>query len=93
MEALTKVSISKKFERQILRLPQHIQEKALAWAKLVENCGLREVSRRPGYHDEPLLGARWGQRSVRLNRSYRLIYQVIQDAVHIELIEVHKHDY
>ncbi len=48
-----------------------------------------------GYHDEPLKGQRRGQRSVRLNRSYRLIYT---QADHGELVvvgiqEVNKHDY
>lgn len=47
----------------------------------------------PGFHDEPLRGERKGQRSVRMNKAYRLIYQIIQDRVHIELLELHKHDY
>ncbi len=47
----------------------------------------------PGFHDESLKGERKGQRSVRMNKSYRLIYRVIQDHVYIELLEVHKHDY
>ena len=47
----------------------------------------------PGFHDEPLKGERKGQRSVRMNRAYRLIYRVIADRVHVELLEVHKHEY
>lgn len=59
----------------------------------METNGLGEVMKSPGFHDEPLKGDRKGQRSVRMNKSYRLIYHVIQDRIHIELLEVHKHDY
>lgn len=69
------------------------QKKALWWIRTVENLGLREVRKRPGYHDEPLKGSRRGQRSIRLNRGYRLIYCELQKEIHIELIEVHKHEY
>ena len=46
-----------------------------------------------GYHDEPLQGIRRGQRSVRMNKAYRLIYRLIEDRVHIEILEVNKHEY
>lgn len=55
--------------------------------------GIWEVMKSPGYHDEPLKGDRRGQRSVRLNKAYRLIYRIIENRIHIELLEVHKHDY
>ena len=42
---------------------------------------------------EPLKGERKGQRSVRMNKAYRLIYKIIKDRIHIELIEVNKHEY
>ena len=49
----------------------------------------------PGYHDEPLKGMRAGQRSIRLSKSYRAIYELKRErecsCVSIE--EVHKHDY
>ena len=60
---------------------------------MVETSGLAKVMKSPGFHDEPLKGERKGQRSVRMNKAYRLIYHVIKDRVHIELLEVHKHDY
>ena len=48
-----------------------------------------------GYHDEPLKGRRLGQRSIRLNKAYRAIYELknngTTELVHIE--EVNKHDY
>lgn len=90
---LTRILSSKKFEKQLAKVPEHIRKKVMLWIFLVENNGLSEVAKSIGFHDEPLLGARHGQRSVRMNRSYRLIYRVIEDRVFIELLEVHKHDY
>ena len=63
------------------------------WVEFVETAGLREVRKCLGYHDEPLKGDRFGQRSVRLNRSYRLIYKEMNEMVEILLIEVNKHEY
>ena len=39
------------------------------------------------------LQLRRGQRSIRLSRSYRLIYKVLRKEVHIYLLEVSHHDY
>lgn len=93
MEVRTKVSRSKTFEKQLAKVPDFIRKKVIFWVYLVESNGLAEVMKSPGFHDEPLKGDRKGQRSVRMNKAYRLIYRVIQDRIHIELLEVHKHDY
>ncbi len=93
MEAKTIVSRSKSFEKDLHRVPEFIQKKVMLWVFLVEANGIAEVMKSPGFHDEPLKGHRKGQRSVRLNRAYRLIYRVIQDRVHIDLLEVNKHEY
>ena len=57
--------------------------------------GLNEVKKISGYHDEPLLGKRKGQRSIRLSRSYRPIYIITVEGKmeFSEIIEVNKHDY
>ena len=89
----TKILRSKAFDKQLARVPEFIRKKVVFWTFLVENNGISEVALSPGFHDEPLKGDRRGQRSVRLNRAYRLIYKVIEDRVYIELLEVHKHDY
>jgi proteic killer suppression protein len=48
----------------------------------------------PGYLDEPLKGDRAGQRSMRLSRSYRAIYEVKEDRVKfVSVEEVSKHEY
>lgn len=93
MSIRTKITSTKRFEKQLCKVPEFIQKKAQLWIFLVESSGVWEVMKSPGFHDEPLRGSRRGQRSVRLNKAYRLIYQIIQDRVHIELLEVHKHDY
>ncbi len=77
---MTQVSFSR-VHKELRKLPLYIQEKALNWSKLVEEYGLPEVRKNPGFHDEPLKGNRTGQRSIRLSRSYRLIYTVIADKI------------
>lgn len=93
MNVRTRISRSRGFEKQLDRVPDFIRKKVLFWIFLVESNGLAEVMKSPGFHDEPLKGERKGQRSVRMNNAYRLIYRAVQDRVHIELLEVHKHDY
>lgn len=89
----TKISRSRFFEKQLERVPDFIQKKVILWVFLVESKGLAEVMKSPGFHDEPLKGIHQGKRSVRMNRAYRLIYRLIEDRIHIELLEVNKHDY
>jgi len=74
---------------------KYIVKKLSYWIDEVRNEGLSTVRKIPGYHDEPLKGARVGQRSIRLNRSYRAIYEIDQsDVVHfIAVLEVNKHEY
>lgn len=89
------VVISKQAKKQIMKLPRHIIESLEAWVDDVEERGLLEVRKTPGYHDEPLQGHRKGQRSLRLSRAYRAIY-VIKSDNNIEFVsveEVSKHDY
>lgn len=89
----TRITKSRNFEKQLAEVPDSIEKKVIFWIFLVDGTGLSEVMKTPGYHDEPLKGDREGQRSVRMNRSYRLIYRLIGDRVHSELLEVHKHAY
>lgn len=70
-------------------------DKLDTWIESVEMDGLENVRRIPGYHDEPLHGKRTGQRSIRLSRSYRAIYEVHQEATMecVRIEEVSKHEY
>lgn len=76
-------------------MPLHIKEHVRYWAQSVEMQGIWEVRKLPGYHDEPLKGERRGQRSIRLNRAYRLIHEEDEkrDVVIIGVVEVSKHEY
>ncbi|MGE3611764.1 MAG: type II toxin-antitoxin system mRNA interferase toxin, RelE/StbE family [Bacteriovoracaceae bacterium] len=92
---IDKVKLSKKAEKDVLKVPNYIQRKLRLWISDVERLGLNEVQRIPGYHDEPLKGKRMGQRSIRLSKAYRAIY-IIKNNGRIEFIyieEINKHDY
>ncbi len=92
---ITEVQIAKQALKDLKRTPVYIQEKFQAWLVAVNKAGLEETRKRMGWHDEPLLGNRKGQRSIRLNRQWRAIY-VIKSNGQIEFIEVREitpHEY
>jgi toxin HigB-1 len=91
----SKVTYSKFAEKQMNKVPKYIKEALLLWASTVHKIGIEEVRKVKGYHDEPLLGERRGQRSIKLNRSYRAIYEQRDDKelILITVVEVNKHDY
>lgn len=89
------VQISRLAFKQLHKVPRHIVDKLLGWVRLVEQEGLEETRRIPGYQDEPLRGKHSSQRSVRLSRAYRAIDRV-DDNGSLELVlvdEVSKHGY
>ena len=91
----TRVVWGKAVARQLGSVPRNVAAKFFEWTKAVQRLGLPEVRRRPGFHDEPLKGNRRGQRSIRLNRSYRAIYVETRDGTVelVEVMEVTKHEY
>lgn len=95
MTVIYKVVWGQRVEKQLSRLPLHIQEKFLGWVRQINFSGVREVRKFPGFHDEPLKGHRFGQRSIRLNKAYRAIYIETRDGSVecLEVIEVSKHEY
>jgi proteic killer suppression protein len=91
---ISRVEITPLAMKQLARVPAHIQRKLHVWVWAVEDNGLEFVRAVPGYHDEPLRGPRAGQRSIRLNRSWRAIYVIRHDVVDfVSVREVSKHDY
>lgn len=89
-----RVEISRRVAKQLRTLPRHIVNNLMIWVMAVEQDGLDEVRRVPGYHDEPLKGERIGQRSIRLSRAYRAIYEIKGDtAAFVSVEEVSKHRY
>lgn len=91
----TTVFLSKSAEKDARKIPKLILDPLDYWIRSVERLGLREVRKIPGYHDEPLVGDRRGQRSIRLNRAYRAIYvlTVNGEIEIVEIIEINKHKY
>jgi toxin HigB-1 len=92
---INNVIISKKAQKDLLKIPYFIVNKLKAWVMDVELNGIHEVRKIPGYHDEPLKGKRRGQRSIRLSQAYRAIYVINKDeSIEFVLIEeVNKHEY
>lgn len=81
------------FAKQLKKVPTFIQIRLKEWQDLVMLFGLSVVrSQFKGYHDEPLQGQRVGQRSVRLNKQWRVIYEETTGTL-IELQEITPHDY
>lgn len=62
-------------KKRLRKVPIHIVDALQAWADKVEAYGMTEVRKLKGYHDEPLKGDRKGQRSVRLSKQWRAIYE------------------
>jgi proteic killer suppression protein len=93
--SITRVEITKKARKEIRNLPVHIVVKLLEWVQAVDHFSLENVRRISGFHDEPLKGKRFGQRSIRLSRGYRAIYIIKKDhsIEFISVEEVHKHKY
>lgn len=89
------VRISKQAKLDLKKVPQYIRRNLLTWVAGVELEGLAEIRKISGYHDEPLKGDRAGERSIRLNRSYRAIYVIRENGTieFLEVLEVNKHDY
>jgi proteic killer suppression protein len=81
-----------KVSKQLRKVPYHVVKRLMFWARSVEVKGLRETRKIPGYHDEPLKGIRQGQRSIRLNKSYRAIYTVrMEGTVSVVVLEEGNH--
>jgi proteic killer suppression protein len=50
------VEIAKSALKDMIKIPKHVILKLQAWVDDIENIGLREARKTPGYHDEPLKG-------------------------------------
>jgi toxin HigB-1 len=91
---VTRVRLSRRAQKDLMTVPHHVAIKLGAWVDDVTVRGLEEVRKVPGYHDEPLKGRRAGQRSIRLSRAYRAIYEIrVDNVTFVSLEEVNKHDY
>lgn len=89
------IRVSPLARKQLKKVPSHIKQKFDFWCDLINFIGIREARKYKGFHDEPLLGKRRGQRSVRLSKAYRLIYVELDNGTYeiIDVLEINKHDY
>ena len=89
----TRITYSRLFEKQIEKVPPHIKERVRGWIFVVSEEGIEKAILLRTYRDEALKGQRKGQRSIRLNKVYRLIYEIADQNIHIHILEVNKHEY
>lgn len=84
-----------KVKKTLKKTPDYIVDKVYIWADMVEKEGLHNVQKVPAFRDHVLKGDRKGQRSVYLNKQWRLIYTISKDLKIINVIveEVMPHDY
>lgn len=89
------VKLSKKAQKDIMKIPDNLKDKLYFWVRSVSEFGLLKTRQSKGFHDEPLKGERKGQRSIRLNKAYRAIYIEKNEGQieFVEIIEVNKHEY
>ncbi len=82
-------------QKKIKKLPHQVIFKLRTWAMQVEMLGIRKVMQTKGYHDEPLQGKSNGQRTIRLNKSYRTFFQILKNGELevLEVFDVNKHKY
>lgn len=92
---ITEIQITKNALKNLKKAPQYLQEKFSSWIIAVNHAGLEETRKRPGWHDEPLMGDRKGQRSIRLNKQWRAIYIIKENQTieFVEVMEVTPHEY
>lgn len=89
-----KVTVTKRAEKSLARVPRHVAVNFLLWKKEVEAHGLETVQKIPGYHDEPLKGKMHDVHSIRLGLGYRAYYRIDKGEVRtLTVEEVNKHDY
>ena len=88
------VQLAKSAEKDLKKVPDFILRKFIFWVNSIAEIGLEETRKSKGFHDEPLSGKRKGQRSIRLNRSYRAIYEIKGTRIKfVQVLEVNKHEY
>ena len=75
------------------RVPLEILKRYEKWKDIAMLSGPQGLRAIKGFHDEALSGDWKGYRSSRLNEQWRVIYQVVADALLVQVIRVTPHDY
>ena len=82
-------------QKQLKKVPKNIIKRLQRWVIYVETMGLLNTRKIPGIHDKPLKGKWKGYRSIKLNRSWRVIYKHNKNGkLHIAVVEeIINHEY
>lgn len=77
------------------KAPKEVIRSYEIWARLIETHGIQILSDFKGYCDEKLTGNLKDFRSSRVNRKWRVIYEIKCDGdlVIIEIVRITPHDY
>ena len=75
------------------RVPIEILKRYEKWKDIAMLSGPRGLRAIKGFRDESLSGDWKGYRSSRLNEQWRVIYQVVADALLVQVVRVTPHDY
>lgn len=89
------VYLTRRANRDLLKLPLKIAVKFEQWKSIVEEEGLIGIQKINGFRDHALRGDREGQRSSSLSRSWPVIYHVdhLNEEILVEVLEINKHEY
>ena len=83
----------KKVKAVLPTLRIDVRKKYEMWKEIIFKEGPEGLRNFPSLHDEALSGKRKGQRSSRLSKKYRVIYELDKDIVTVYVIEVTPHKY
>ncbi len=75
------------------RIPIEILKRYEKWKDIAMLSGPQGLRAIKGFRDEALSGEWKGCRSSRLNEQWRVIYQVVADALLVQVIRMTAHDY
>jgi len=83
----------RKIEKQLQLLPIEILKRYEKWKDIVYISGPEGLKAIKGFRDEALSGKWKGYRSSRLNLQYRIIYNVENERLFVQVIRITPHDY
>ncbi len=75
------------------RVPIEILKRYEKWKDIAMLSGPQGLRAIKGFRDEALSGDWKGYRSSRINEQWRVIYQVVADALLVQVVRVTPHDY
>ncbi len=83
----------KSITKQLKKLPVEVLKRYEKWKDIVRISGQAGLKAIRGFRDESLSGQWSGYRSSRLNKQYRVIYQIDNDKVYVLVERITAHDY